>query len=168
MWTWIEAQRAGLPSPGPERCCCWRRGVPLCPKAGAVCKREAADAAGPFSGCPTPYSGRPPAFPLHPRLTAVGTGVHSPPGPGRRIPKLCRGLWPAFCETHTGLRKRTLAVQGELLWPAASLLFLSPLTPQCTPLYCLISSLNLCSSFLLFLLSPTFLDLKWYRGCCIV
>lgn len=39
-----ESSLLRAPFSRPEKCCCcWRRGVPLCPKAGAVCKREATE-----------------------------------------------------------------------------------------------------------------------------
>lgn len=42
---------------------------------------------------------------------------------------MLRELWPAFCETHTGLQKHTGPAQGELLRTAAAFSPSFPLTP---------------------------------------
>lgn len=105
-----RAPCSGLPSPGRRGAAAGGRVFPFAPKPGPFANGRLRRRRGSLLRLPNSVLWPPARPPSHPRLTAVGTGVHSPPGPGRRIPKPCRGLWPAFCETHTGLRKRTLAV----------------------------------------------------------
>ncbi|XP_059761624.1 uncharacterized protein LOC132354055 [Balaenoptera ricei] len=125
-----------------------------------LCKRGESDAAGggvlpsapkrgPFANCgrlrapPVPppaaqlraLAARPPArpssLPPHPRLTAAGAGSSPAAGAWEKGPQVVlRELWPAFCETHTGLQKHTGPAQGELLRPAASFSPSFPLTPH--------------------------------------
>lgn len=112
----------------------WRRGAPLCPKAGPFAN----------SGRPRAPPGPPrlpnsalwpPARPPLPRLTAAGAGVHPLPGPRRRIPKPCPGrLWPAFGEpTRDCGNAHAAQLRGA---PKASSSFLSflSLAPRTPPL----------------------------------
>lgn len=77
------------------------------PKAGAVCKQwAAAGAAGPLSRCQLrAQAARPPSPPTSDSCgSREFTGRR---GLGGGSPRRAQGPWPAFCESHTGLRKRT-------------------------------------------------------------
>lgn len=125
--------------------------LPSAPKQGpfANCGRLRAPPVPP-SGCPTPRSGRPPArassLPPHPRLTAAGARSSLAAGAWEEDPQIVpRELYPAFCETHTGLRKHTAPAQGELLRRGASFspFFSSPhplKIPAASVIKCLIPS----------------------------
>lgn len=124
--TRIGAQRVGFPLSKPEEGAA--AGGEVLP---SVLKRGPLANSGRLRAPPVPPSAaqfralaaRPPVLPTSPPTSdSCGSEEFTRRrGLGGGSPNRAGGLWPAFCETHTGLRKRThRRARGELLGPVAS------------------------------------------------